>query len=329
MHLCPALRAAVLCIAAALSLNSCADYGYVQISGYAQGGTYTVKADLGGTGRKPEEVKAAVDSVLDEIDRAASGYNKSSVLSRFNAGEKVGGNAIFSELCALGDRYSSLTGGAVDVWSAPLFDIWGFGFTCDSLPSPELLEQAKKLCGQKEKVNFNAIAQGYSSDLVARRLLEMGVENMLVDIGGEIYARGLNPEGKNWSIGIDTPVDGNFSPGENLSEICRLPRTPCGIVTSGNYRKFYVRDGRKYAHTIDPRTGYPVTHNLLSATVISADPDSDRNASDADAFATYCMVVGLEQARKFIQDSEFLEGVLIYDDAGQMRIWKSEGVVNQ
>lgn len=319
-----ALFRTIFAAAAALTLNSCADrYGYVQINGYAQGGTYSVKADLGGTGMTPEYVKERIDSILTAIDNSVSGYNKSSLLSRFNAGENVVKDGIFGELCTLGDKYYNITDGAVNVWAAPLFDVWGFGFTRDSLPSPELIASAKALCDSRTKVNFNAIAQGYSSDLVAEYLRSIGVKNMLVDVGGEMYGQGLNPGGKNWTIGIDSPVDGNFDPGAAIQCTCQLPETPCGIVTSGNYRKFYVRDGRKYAHTIDPRTGLPVTHSLLSATVISSDPSSDRNATDADAFATFCMVVGLEKAQEFILARPHLEAILIYDMDNQMRTWKS------
>lgn len=320
------ITAICVSVAAAIVFNSCADrYGYVQITGFAQGGTYTVKADLGGTSLKPESLKESIDSILMAVDNSVSGYNKSSILSRFNAGEAVQKDTIFNELCSLGDRYASLTDGAVDVWSAPLFDIWGFGFTHDSLPSQSLIDSAKVICVQHKKVNFNAIAQGYSSDVVSEYLIRHGVRNMLVDVGGEMYAQGQNPEGKNWKIGIDSPVDGNFSPGESIQCVYTLPEGPCGIVTSGNYRKFYIKDGRKYAHTVDPRTGLPVTHNLLSATVISANPDSDRNSTDADAFATYCMVVGLDAAREFILSDPYLEAVLIYDENGAFRTWRSDG----
>ena len=315
-----------ICLAAAVVLfNSCAArYGYVQITGYAQGGTYSVKADLDGTGKTPECVKEKIDSILSAVDNSVSGYNKSSLLSRFNAGENVVKDSIFTELCGLGNRYAALTGDVVNVWAAPLFDIWGFGFTRDSLPSPELIAEAKARCKSRKKVNFNAIAQGYSSDIVADYLRKIGVKNMLVDVGGEMYGQGVNPSGKNWTIGIDSPVDGNYEPGASIQDVYKLPSTPCGIVTSGNYRKFYVKDGRKYAHTIDPRTGLPVEHNLLSATVISFDPSSTRNSTDADAFATYCMVVGLEQAQKFILSNPHLEAILIYDENGQMKTWRSD-----
>ena len=239
--------------------------------------------------------------------------------------------------------YYEETGGALDVASGPLFNIWGFGFTRDSLPSGDVVAETLASCGMKRLrdsipeglisgndllmapgprpvLNFNAIAQGYSCDKVASYLHGMGVKDMLVDIG-EIYCEGVNPAGKPWKIGIDRPVDGNNSPGADLDGVWESGGKACGIVTSGNYRKFYVRDGRKYSHTIDPRTGWPVEHNLLSATIVAP------NATDADAYATYCMVIGMEAAREFIlSNAGRIEGYLIYsDENGEMQEWASSG----
>jgi thiamine biosynthesis lipoprotein len=170
------------------------------------------------------------------------------------------------------------------------------------------------------KLNYNAIAQGYSCDVVARYLYSLSVKDMMVDIG-EIFCDGLNPSGKPWTIGIDKPVDGNNTLGADLQGIFRIPSGAYGVVTSGNYRKYYIKDGKKYAHTIDPRTGYPVTHNLLSATILAPD------ATSADAYATYCMVVGLEDAMAFISSREDLEGCLVYDENGEFRTWTSSGFI--
>ena len=141
---------------------------------------------------------------------------------------------------------------------------------------------------------------------------------MLVDIG-EIYCEGVNAKGNFWKVGVDRPVDGNMTPGADLDGIWQGDGRGCGIVTSGNYRKYYEKDGKKYSHTIDPRTGYPVSHSLLSATIVTG------NAADADAYATYCMVIGLEEAKAFISSSPDVEGYLIYDQDGQMKEWASEG----
>ena len=161
-------------------------------------------------------------------------------------------------------------------------------------------------------LNFNAIAQGYSCDLVFDMLRGLGVTDMLVDIG-EIRCCGLNPLGNGWTVGIDNPVDGNDKPGEDIRQVWTSDGGDHGVVTSGNYRKFYVRDGKKYSHTIDPRTGRPVEHNLLSATVVAP------TAAEADALATVFMVIGFDAARDFLETRPDLEAYLIPADS----IWSS------
>ncbi len=300
-------------------LPSCRRPGdYVLLNGYAQGGVYAVKYNAAGVRVPREEVAAAVDSLLGKIDRTLSGYNKGSVLSRYNAGEAVGPDAMFDEVWARARAYREETGGALDCAAAPLFDIWGFGFTDGAAPDEAAVAAALALAREEKQLNFNAIAQGYSCDLVASYLRSIGVKDMLVDIG-EIFCQGRNPSGKPWTIGVDRPEDGNMTPGANLQAVFQASGAPQGIVTSGNYRKFYIRDGRKYAHTIDPRTGYPVSHNLLSATLVAP------TAMDADAYATYCMVIGLAEAQAFILGRDDLEGYLIYDEDGQMKSWSSPG----
>ena len=308
-------RRFLLLIAALLCL-SCSGDRYIAVGGYAQGGTYTVKLNLKGVKVPPAVIQTSIDSILLAIDNTLSGYNKNSLLSRYNAGEDVVLNPMFQDLLALSETLKEETGGAFDVGAAPLFDVWGFGFTRDSLPDPELITEAMALNGSK--LNFNAIAQGYSCDLVADYLRGIGVKDMLVDIG-EIFCQGRNPSGRNWTIGIDSPVDGNETPGETLQGIHRCSFDPQGIVTSGNYRKFYLKDGHKYAHTIDPRTGYPVEHNLLSATVKAP------TAALADAYATYCMVIGLDESQSFILSRPDLEGFLVYDGGDGMQAWASPG----
>ena len=289
----------------------------------------------------PEEIRDSIDALLLQIDRSMSGYNKNSVLSRLNAGETVIPDELFADIYGKSMQIYRETEGVVDVASAPLFDIWGFGFSKGELPSDQEVASAMSVSGMgrlaetvtpgdplspaslvKEgdalaKLNFNAVAQGYSCDVIAEYLYSIGVKDMLVDIG-EFFCDGLNPSGKPWTIGIDRPKDGNNDVGADLQGIFRAPAGPHGIVTSGNYRKFYIKDGKKYAHTIDPRTGYPVSHNLLSATVVAAD------AMTADAYATYCMVVGTEEAKTFLASRQDLEGCLVYDDNGVFRTWCTE-----
>ncbi len=330
-----------------LSLSCTRRGGYVKIEGYAQGGVYSVTFNMDGVDKAPAEIRDSVESILRRIDFTLSGYNKNSVLSRFNAGGTVVVDEMFAEIYSMGHDVWKETAGAVDVSFSPLYDMWGFGFKNGSMPSSDQVDSVMSLCGMglcresiedligKEVVpesiylqphgtaspqlNYNAIAQGYSCDLVAGYLYSIGVKDMMVNIG-EIFCDGKNPSGVSWTIGIDRPEDGNNELGAQLQSVFSVPDGPRGVVTSGNYRKFYVKDGKKYAHTIDPRTGYPVTHNLLSATVIAA------NAMIADAYATYCMVIGFDQAKAFIESREDLEGCLVYDDGGEFVTWYSAGL---
>ena len=367
-------KPAVLLLAlTVILLSSCTGRGrYVAVTGYAQGGTYSVKFNTAGVRVHREDISAAIDSILTLVDTTLSGYNKSSQLSRFNAGEVIIPNQLFSDIYGFSHDIWEETDGCVDVAAGPLFDIWGFGFSTDSLPSGSKVLETLAACGMARlqenivpgapldsrsildplflsvlpgsasslqrstlsasssltgsdlaaaapaRLNFNAVAQGYTCDLVADYLRSIGVTDMLVDIG-EIFCAGRNPAGRDWSIGVDRPVDGNDTPGADLDGIWISGGRSCGIVTSGNYRKFYVRDGRKYAHTVDPRTGYPVDHSLLSATIVAP------TAAEADAYATYCMVLGYDEARGFIESRPDLEGYLIRDADGTMVEWASPG----
>ena len=309
-------RGLLLIILTALLCLSCSRGRYIAVNGYAQGGTYTVKLNVRGVKTPPAVIQASIDSILLVIDNTLSGYNRNSVLSRYNAGEDVTLPPMFREILDMSQALKEETEGAFDVGAAPLFDVWGFGFTRDSLPEPERVREAMEANGTK--LNFNAIAQGYSCDLVADYLHGIGVKDMLVDIG-EIYCEGLNPSGQGWTIGIDSPFYGNNAPGETLQGIHRCSEEPQGIVTSGNYRNFYEKDGRKYSHTIDPRTGYPVEHHMLSATIKAP------TAALADAYATYCMVIGLEASEDFILSRPDIEGYLVYDDGAGFGSWASAG----
>ena len=336
-----------LAVIALLTLSCTRRSGYVKIEGYAQGGVYSVTFNINGIDKEPSEIRDTVESILHRIDFTLSGYNRNSVLSRFNAGESVLVDEMFAEIYSMGYEVWKETEGAVDVSFSPLYDMWGFGFRNGSLPSEQQVDSVMDLCGMglcresiddligsevqpgslyleshgaaSPQLNYNAIAQGYSCDLVARYLYSIGVKDMMVNIG-EIFCDGKNPSGVAWTIGIDRPEDGNNEPGAQLQGVFQVPEGPHGVVTSGNYRKFYVKDGKKYAHTVDPRTGYPVTHNLLSATIVA------ENAMIADAYATYCMVIGLEESKAFIESREDIEGCLVYDDGGEFVTWCSAGL---
>lgn len=327
---------------------------YITISGYAQGGTYSVKFNMNGRDgmikESPQVIRDSVDAILQAIDNSLSGYNRKSLVSRFNDGLDIVPDSLLLDMYSRSYEIYRQTEGAVDVAAAPLFDIWGFGFKNGQMPDDATVTRTMKECGLSRLVedmssvighdgslspadmlspdagkalptlNFNAVAQGYSCDVVANYLYSLGVKDMMVNIG-EIFCDGVNPSGQPWTLGIDRPQDGNNDPGVQLQAVFKVPYGPHGVVTSGNYRKFYVKDGKKYAHTIDPRTGRPVSHNLLSATVIAPD------ATLADAYATYCMVVGLDEAKAFIEASEGLEACLVYDQDGEFFMWTSDGII--
>lgn len=311
---------------------------YVRINGFAQGGTYQITyAETDRSGRKirhsPEEVTAKVEAGFDRIDRSLSGYNKGSVLSRLNRNETDRTDTLFRELFRISCRLWEETDRRFDPSGAPLYDLWGFGFENRKPHEREAVDSILQYVGMdrfrlegdrlyKEqpecRLNFNAIAQGFTCDYIARILDSLEISDYLVEAGGEVYARGLNPGGNAWRIGIDRPEDGNMESGAHIQEVLEISGK--GLVTSGNYRKFYLEDGKKYAHTIDPVSGYPVRHNLLSATVLA------ENATLADAYATYCMVIGLEAAVRFLESRPDLEGCLIYDDNGQMVSYLTPGL---
>lgn len=345
-------------IALILALTSCTPRGYVQIGGYAQGGIWTVKYNTAGVKPRPAEVQRGVESILSDIDRTLSGYNRSSELSRLNAGDTIVPSPMLIGLYNRSRLLWEATGGAVDVAAGPLFDIWGFGFKSGEMPTSAEISAALavsgmgrllprmedailpdgRLCASRllaenaaalpqqtaaalPQLNFNAVAQGYSCDTVARYLAKLGVRDMLVDIG-EILCRGVNASGKPWRVGVDRPTDGNTTPGADLDGLWESDGLPFfqGIVTSGNYRKYYVCDEVKYSHTIDPRTGRPAENGLLSATIVAP------TAELADALATYCMVIGLDAARNYILSRPDIEGYLIYSPApNEMSEWASPG----
>ena len=313
---------------------------------------YQVRVNLRGTWKTERRVQQDIESILTEIDTTLSGYNKTSMLSRFNAGETVRPNRLFLDMYTEAYRWFEKSEGAVDCAAGPLFDAWGFGFRTDSLPSPGTVDSLRAGCGMKNLrrdmrevlspdgtlapssllkdpamplpvLNYNAIAQGYSADEVARYLYRIGARDMLVNIG-EIWCDGLNASGKPWTVGIDRPVDGNNAPGVDLSGIMTSEGRPCGIVTSGNYRKFYVREGKKYAHTIDPRTGYPAENPLLSATVLVRSLSGEPASAAADAYATWCMVLGPEGAAALSGGDVEVYLVSAAPD-GSMQEWTSQG----
>lgn len=280
-----------------------------------------------------EKINKAIDEKLIEVDMSLSLYNTSSLLSAINRNETVIVDKLFEDVFLVSEKVSEMTGGLFDITVGPLVRAWGFGpdalrsfdpSKTDSLMAFVGFRKVRLNNGVLEKddpriwIDMNAVAQGYSVDVIARLLEGFGIKNYLVEIGGEIMASGKKGE-RLWRVGVDRPEDANYQPGENLAAVLELSDE--ALATSGNYRKFHVDEGVKYSHTIDPKSGAPARNRLLSATIIAPD------AATADAFATACMVAGPERSKEMILRYEFLEGYLIYSgDSGEYLTWISEGL---
>ena len=208
------------------------------------------------------------------------------------------------------------TDGAFDVTVAPLVNAWGFGFKHEQMPTARQVDSLLKI---RDQLDFSAIAKGYGSDVVARMLRHHGISNFMVEIGGEVVTQGVSEKRLPWRIGVTKPTDDSLSVSGELQTVLNV--TDIAMATSGNYRNFYYKGGRKYAHTIDPKTGYPVQHSLLSATVLAKD------CAVADAYATAFMVMGVERAKTVLQRHPELMAYFIYSTPdGQTAVWFSPSV---
>ncbi len=297
----------------------------LRIAGKAQGTTYHISY----LSSDNSNYKPGIDSLLKEIDLSLSTYVPVSIISRINKNDSnVFADKYFTEVFNKSIEISERTGGLFDVTVGPVINAWGFGFTkkadVDSAMIDSLLDyvgykmvrlEGNKVVKLKSQIilDFNAIAQGYSVDILASYLENKGITNYLVELGGEAKAKGKKNNNEYWKVGIDQPNE--MSTDERpLQAVINLRDK--ALATSGNYRKFYIENGKKYAHIIDPRTGYPAKHNLLSASVIASD------CMTADAYATAFMVMGMEGSRQFLSENKnlALEVYFIYDENS---IWKT------
>jgi FAD:protein FMN transferase len=313
-------------------LNSCIRKKPVfnNFTGFTQGTTYSIVYE----NRKnipPEELKINIEKILHDFEMSLSVYNDSSIISKINRNENVMADSFFTDVFTKSVLISNMTDGAFDITVGPLVRAWGFGpdehksFTeekHDSLMKLVGMEKVSLVNGHVKKsderiiLDVNAIAQGYSVDVVCRYLLSRGIKDCLVEIGGEVMAVGTRA-GALWRIGIDRPDDNNMIPGQSLQAILMI--SDKAVSTSGNYRKFYVENGVKYSHTINPKTGYPSKNNLLSATIIAD------NCTFADGMATACMVMGKDDAIKFITSNPQFSAYLVFSDAdGNFKSWMSD-----
>ncbi len=294
------------------------------VEGSIFGTTYHIKYEAS------EALDSALLAELKRVDASLSVFNAQSTISQINAGKSNRTDAMLYEVLQKAQKVSDATQGAFDVTVMPLVNAWGFGFKKGEFPTKGVIDSIKQIIGyqhirlekdstlkkddERVMIDCGAIAKGYGVDKAAKLLRDHGVRNYMVEIGGEVVTKGKNPQtNKPWQIGISKPEANNTS--NDIQTILSLENA--ALATSGNYRNFYEHDGKKYAHTIDPRTGSPVQHSLLSATVIAPD------CATADAYATAFMVMGLEEAKEVLSKHKELKVYLIYaDEKGALKVYQ-------
>lgn len=295
----------------------------VSFSGPTMGTTYTVKYTTTADAPTREELKSEVDAVLLHVNKLMSTYDPTSELSEFNK-QPAGTSVTVSDdmVYVLGEalKISELTGGKYDVTVGPLVNLWGFGpgVHNDQVPSDSDIATAQELVGyhylkldgneltksRDVYVDLSSIAKGYGVDQVADALKKAGINNYLVEVGGEILVSGRKLDGSNWTVGVESPAGGH-----NVAQRV-IEANDIAIATSGDYRNYFEENGVRYSHTIDPTTGKPIIHRLVSVTVI------DSNTTRADGLATAITVLGPEAGLKFAQENDVAAYMLVKEDFG-------------
>ncbi len=286
------------------------------------------------TYKSSKDMQADIDSVLKHVDNSLSAFNKESQITKINNNLTTKTDEMIRDVFVLAQEVSENTNGAFDVTVAPLVNAWGFGFKNKENISDSLIEELKnhigfrKLClkgndlikeDPKIMLDFSAIAKGYGVDAVGLLLEKNDIKDYMVEIGGEVRLRGVNPKGEDWNIGIVKPDPDPMGTNEELEQVLHI--TDISMATSGNYRNFYVEGNKRYAHTIDPRTGYPISHSLLSATVLAT------NCATADAYATAFMVLGMDGAKRVLERHPELKAFFIYSDTdGNYATWHTDNL---
>lgn len=290
------------------------------------------------TYQSDDNLKKEIEETLKAVDQEFSMFNPQSTVALINEGKRPTLSDDFLEVYQLAQQVNEESDGAFDITVAPLVNAWGFGFKNQQMPNNHQIDSLRRLVGMEHvslagakgsqyvrfqrprmMLDFSAIAKGYGTDRVARLLMSHDVANFMVEIGGEVYAKGNSEKRLPWRIGVSKPVDDPDNDAQELETVLNV--TNQAMATSGNYRNFYYKGGRKYAHTIDPKTGRPVQHSLLSATVLAP------TCAEADAYATSFMVMGLDKARQVLERKKQLQAYFIYQNAqGGLSVWKSEGL---
>ena len=283
------------------------------------------------TYQSSKSLQKDIEAELAKVDASLSPFNKRSIITAVNENRDTVVNKMFSDVFALAMKISDSTNGAFDITVAPLVNAWGFGFKGGAMPTHHQVDSLKALVGYHKvsltngrvsktdpriMLDCSSIAKGYGCDVVAKFLSAKGIDNYMVEIGGEIITRGISEKRLPWKIGVTKPTDDSLNVNQEIQTIINV--TDKAMATSGNYRNFYYKNGRKYAHTIDPSTGYPVQHNILSSTVIADD------CATADAYATAFMVMGLDKAKAILsRHPELMAYFILASDDGTNKVWFS------
>lgn len=286
------------------------------------------------TYQSEDNLKNEIEAELKKVNNSLSPFDPTSVITHVNHNEEVEPDSFFVHVFRLARKVSEETNGAFDITVAPLVNAWGFGFKQSTGVDSLTIDSLQQITGYQKvalrdnrvikkdpriMLDCSAIAKGFGVDAVAHLLESKGIKNYMVDIGGEVVVRGKNPRMNAWQIGINKPIDDSLSVNQELQTILAI--SDAGMATSGNYRNFYYKGGKKYAHTIDPRTGYPVQHSILSSTVIAKD------CASADAYATAFMVMGLDSAKAFCEAYPELDAYFICaSEGGDFETYFTEGM---
>ena len=300
----------------------------VVLDGLAQGSYYAVTY-FDDEGRNFQH---DIDSIFHAVDMSVNLWVDSSVISKVNRNEEVTLDSIFIDNFNIAQEAAQLSDGYFDPTISPIVTAWGFSYKNGDSITPQLIDSLKRLVDYRNiriedgavvkqnpamQLDFNAIAQGYTSDMIAHFLESRGIKNYLVDTGGEIMAKGEKPNGQPWIVGIEKPAENWDS--ERLLQT-RIALRDKGLVTSGSTRKYVERDGRRYSHCIDPKTGYPVEHQVLSVTVLA------ENSVWADALASICMVMGMEPSLPLIESMDGVEAYYIFvNEKNELETFATEG----
>lgn len=279
-----------------------------------------------------EDLQEEIRRQMESVNASLSMFNPNSVIAKLNRNESDSTDILFRKLFNTALQVYQATDGAFDITVGPLVNAWGFGVKQNTFPDSARIDSIVRFVGMEKlalvndkiqkkfpeiEMDASSIAKGLGVDLVAELLDSRGIKDYMVEIGGELRVKGFSNKKRAWRIGIDRPVDDVAAEDRQLQFIVGL--TSGALATSGNYRNFYIHEGKKYAHTINPKTGYPVQTEILSASVYA------RTCMESDAYATAFMVMGLQKSRQILQADPELEACFIYTENGKLKTWESPG----